>query len=71
MRKVPGNICFHFQKYLRPGGKVLISDYCCSEGPHSDEFNAYVKQRGYNLITIDSYCGVGVHNNMYLSFTNL
>ncbi|KAJ8302833.1 hypothetical protein KUTeg_019229 [Tegillarca granosa] len=44
-----------FFKWLRPGGKVLISDYCCSEGEHSDRFKAYVKQRGYNLLSPQQY----------------
>ncbi|XP_076449925.1 uncharacterized protein LOC143286185 isoform X2 [Babylonia areolata] len=44
-----------FFKWLKPGGRVLISDYCCSEGPHSDQFKAYVKQRGYNLLTPAAY----------------
>ncbi|KAI8790401.1 phosphoethanolamine N-methyltransferase [Biomphalaria glabrata] len=37
-------------KFLKPGGKLLISDYCCSPGIHSEEFKAYVKQRGYYLL---------------------
>lgn len=44
-----------WQKWLKPGGKVLISDYCCSEGPHSDKFKAYVKQRGYHLLSPAAY----------------
>ncbi|KAK3086427.1 hypothetical protein FSP39_018332 [Pinctada imbricata] len=44
-----------FFKYLRPGGRVLISDYCCSEGPHAEDFKAYVKQRGYNLLSPAKY----------------
>ena len=23
---------------LKPGGRLLISDYCCKDGPLSDEF---------------------------------
>ncbi|XP_070197643.1 uncharacterized protein [Littorina saxatilis] len=44
-----------FFKWLKPGGKVLISDYCCSEGPHTEKFKAYVKQRGYNLLSTSAY----------------
>ncbi|BFZ12596.1 hypothetical protein BsWGS_15635 [Bradybaena similaris] len=47
-----------FKKFfncLRPGGKVLISDYCCSPDEHSEQFKAYVKQRGYNLLSPEAY----------------
>ncbi|PVD21271.1 hypothetical protein C0Q70_19442 [Pomacea canaliculata] len=44
-----------FFKWIKPGGKVLISDYCCSDGPHSKEFKAYVEQRGYNLLSPVQY----------------
>jgi len=44
-----------FHKFLRPGGKVLISDYCCSPETHSDKFKTYVKQRGYNLLSPAQY----------------
>ncbi|KAH9503431.1 hypothetical protein Btru_067923 [Bulinus truncatus] len=44
-----------FFKCLKPGGKVLISDYCCSPDEHSDKFRAYVKQRGYNLLSPAAY----------------
>ncbi|KAL8604016.1 hypothetical protein ACOMHN_039060 [Nucella lapillus] len=50
---LPYSICG--QKWLKPGGRVLISDYCCSEGPHTDRFKAYVKQRGYNLLSPAAY----------------
>ncbi|VAH10144.1 unnamed protein product [Triticum turgidum subsp. durum] len=39
----------NFFKWLKPGGKVLISDYCRSPGTPSEEFAAYIKQRGYDL----------------------
>ncbi|PIK59019.1 hypothetical protein BSL78_04046 [Apostichopus japonicus] len=44
-----------FLTWLKPGGKLLISDYCCGEPPHSEEFKAYVKQRGYTLYTPKEY----------------
>ncbi|XP_005096334.1 phosphoethanolamine N-methyltransferase 3 isoform X2 [Aplysia californica] len=44
-----------FYKFLRPGGKVLISDYCCSPDEHSEKFKTYVKQRGYNLLSPAQY----------------
>ncbi|XP_031550607.1 phosphoethanolamine N-methyltransferase 1-like [Actinia tenebrosa] len=45
----------NFLKWLKPGGQLLISDYCCGEGEHSDRFKAYVKQRHYHLLTVPSY----------------
>ncbi|XP_059144451.1 uncharacterized protein LOC131931640 [Physella acuta] len=44
-----------FFKFLKPGGKVLISDYCCSPDEHSEKFKTYVKQRGYNLLSPAAY----------------
>ncbi|RUS82646.1 hypothetical protein EGW08_009599 [Elysia chlorotica] len=45
-----------FYRFLRPGGgKLLISDYCCSPGEHSEKFKAYVKQRGYILLSPEAY----------------
>jgi hypothetical protein len=46
---------YHIKKWLKPGGQLLISDYCCGEGDHSDRFKAYVKQRNYHLLTVPSY----------------
>lgn len=34
---------------LRPGGRLLISDYCRKAGDVSSEFKKYIKQRGYDL----------------------
>lgn len=44
-----------FFKWLKPGGKVLISDYCKRAGPPSDEFAEYIKQRGYDLHDVEAY----------------
>ncbi|CAO2827092.1 unnamed protein product [Amaranthus hypochondriacus] len=44
-----------FYKWLKPGGKVLISDYCKSAGPPSPEFAMYIKQRGYDLHDVEAY----------------
>lgn len=44
-----------FFKWLKPGGKVLISDYCRSPGKPSEEFAAYIKQRGYDLHDVEAY----------------
>ncbi|KAA8542823.1 hypothetical protein F0562_023975 [Nyssa sinensis] len=44
-----------FYKWLKPGGKVLISDYCKNAGPPSLEFAGYIKQRGYDLHDVKAY----------------
>ncbi|CAL9068775.1 phosphoethanolamine N-methyltransferase-like [Musa acuminata AAA Group] len=44
-----------FFKWLKPGGKVLISDYCKKSGTPSEDFAAYIKQRGYDLHDVDDY----------------
>ncbi|XP_016493417.2 phosphoethanolamine N-methyltransferase 1 [Nicotiana tabacum] len=44
-----------FYKWLKPGGKVLISDYCKKAGPASEEFAGYIKQRGYDLHDVEAY----------------
>ncbi|XP_034740120.1 phosphoethanolamine methyltransferase isoform X2 [Etheostoma cragini] len=44
-----------FNSWLKPGGKLLISDYCCGEKPWTPVFEAYVKQRGYVLYTPSQY----------------
>lgn len=40
---------------LKPGGKLLFTDYCCGEKPWADEFSEYVKDRGYCLHTLPIY----------------
>jgi len=45
-----------FKKWLKPGGRVFITDYCA--GPRdkwSSEFASYVDQRGYDLRTVEEY----------------
>ncbi|XP_062157876.1 phosphoethanolamine N-methyltransferase 2-like isoform X5 [Alnus glutinosa] len=44
-----------FYKWLKPGGKVLISDYCKSAGTPSPVFAEYIKQRGYDLHDVTAY----------------
>lgn len=44
-----------FYKWLKPGGTVLISDYCKSAGTPSTEFAEYIKQRGYDLHHVKAY----------------
>ncbi|XP_031608597.1 phosphoethanolamine methyltransferase isoform X2 [Oreochromis aureus] len=45
----------HFHSWLKPGGQLLISDYCCGKKPWTPAFEAYVKQRGYVLYTPSEY----------------
>ncbi len=40
---------------LKPNGLLFITDYCWGEGEHSEEFLAYVAQRGYALHTPADY----------------
>lgn len=40
---------------LAPGGRLLFTDYCRGEGAASQEFEAYVAERGYHLLTVAGY----------------
>jgi len=40
---------------LKPFGKLLFTDYCGSEGPGSETFTRYVRQRGYHLCSVPEY----------------
>lgn len=51
---IPFFLCW-VQSWLKPGGQLLISDYCCGEKPWTPVFEAYVKQRGYILYTPSRY----------------
>ena len=42
-------------KWLKPGGILFITDYCCGELPHSDAFGEYLKDRKYHLYTPEQY----------------
>jgi len=44
-----------FKDWLKPGGKVFITDYCCGPKPWSDNYAAYVASRGYDLLTVEDY----------------
>ena len=43
----------HFQKWLKPGGQVLMTTYVVGVNTdHPDDFKDYLSnQRGYNLVT--------------------
>ncbi|XP_008799221.1 phosphomethylethanolamine N-methyltransferase-like isoform X2 [Phoenix dactylifera] len=44
-----------FFKWLKPGGKILITDYCKSSETPSEAFAEYIKQRGYDLHDVEAY----------------
>ncbi|KAG2242135.1 hypothetical protein Bca52824_096023 [Brassica carinata] len=44
-----------FFKWLKPGGRVLITDYCKSAETPSPVFAEYIKQRGYDLHDVQAY----------------
>ncbi|KAJ7551830.1 hypothetical protein O6H91_06G030800 [Diphasiastrum complanatum] len=44
-----------FFKWLKPNGRLFISDYCKSAKEPSADFASYIKQRGYDLHDIDGY----------------
>lgn len=45
----------NFFKWLKPGGELLISDYCCGTGELSEAMKAYVAKRHYHLLTPADY----------------
>jgi len=40
---------------LKPGGKIMISDYCRGDKEHTSEFKEYLQQRDYRLTTLKNY----------------
>jgi len=45
-----------FFKWLKPGGRLLITDYCC--GPYDqwqDDYQSYIDERGYTMLTVEDY----------------
>ncbi|KAG0590208.1 hypothetical protein M758_1G079200 [Ceratodon purpureus] len=44
-----------FYKWLKPGGRVLITDYCRAAKTPSEQFAAYIQQRGYDLHSVQTY----------------
>ncbi|MCD7452158.1 hypothetical protein HAX54_015270 [Datura stramonium] len=60
-----------FYKWLKPGGRVLISDYCKKAGPASEEFAGYIKQRGYDLHDVEAYGQCFSNDSATLQFHNI
>jgi len=45
-----------FFRWLKPGGRLMISDYtCCTDEKKTEEFWAYLADRKYDLRPIDEY----------------
>ncbi|GIY74476.1 phosphoethanolamine N-methyltransferase [Caerostris darwini] len=45
----------NFEKWLKPGGKILFTDYSKSDKEISPHFEKYISDRGYNLLTLQQY----------------
>lgn len=43
------------KQWLKPDGKLFITDYACAPKPWSEEFANYVSRRGYSLLPVDEY----------------
>ncbi|KFM27020.1 Phosphoethanolamine N-methyltransferase [Auxenochlorella protothecoides] len=43
---------------LRPGGQLLVTDYCRGGGPPSPGFSAYIDDRGYDLVAVAEYAAL-------------
>ncbi|KAF4517278.1 hypothetical protein B566_EDAN008612, partial [Ephemera danica] len=41
--------------WVKPGGELLITDYCRGMPDCGEEFEAYVQKRGYRLLTVPAY----------------
>eukprot|EP00042_Codosiga_hollandica_P027481 m.137318 g.137318 ORF g.137318 m.137318 type:complete len:499 (-) comp52495_c0_seq1:101-1597(-) len=44
-----------FFRWLKPGGKILVTDYCVGDSEPSDGFKTYLAKRQYSLIPIAAY----------------
>ncbi|KAG8190927.1 hypothetical protein JTE90_002535 [Oedothorax gibbosus] len=44
-----------FQRWLKPGGKILFTDYTKSDKELSHNFNKYINDRMYTLLTTKEY----------------
>ena len=45
----------NLQRALKPGGRLLFTDYCCRDGPRSETFADYVSHHQYCLHTVQEY----------------
>nr|ALS04694.1 phosphoethanolamine N-methyltransferase 3 [Pseudodiaptomus poplesia] len=54
---IPNKLALYkkFYETLKPGGKVLVTDYCIGSRDYSPKFGEYLKDRGYHLVTVDEY----------------
>ncbi|MFL5805615.1 MAG: methyltransferase domain-containing protein [Roseiflexaceae bacterium] len=50
-----GRLFAALARCLRPGGRVLFSDYLCPAGPPSPDFAAYIRARHYDLCSLEAY----------------
>lgn len=50
-----------FLKVLKPGGRLLISDYCRAPGAPTPAFAKYIEQRGYDLHSVEDYGAMLAH----------
>lgn len=55
-----------WQTWLKPGGRLLITDYCCGTDAWAEDFEKYVKQRGYYLMDVQSYGKVSYNRQLQL-----
>ncbi|XP_037077046.1 phosphomethylethanolamine N-methyltransferase-like [Pollicipes pollicipes] len=44
-----------FWRWLRPGGRLLITDYCQGQGPLRNDFLEYKSARAYSMLTLAEY----------------
>ncbi|XP_035213418.1 phosphoethanolamine N-methyltransferase-like isoform X2 [Stegodyphus dumicola] len=45
----------NFERWLKPGGKILFTDYTKSDKEISPDFENYIADRGYHLLTLNQY----------------
>jgi phosphoethanolamine N-methyltransferase len=50
-----GRLFAALARCLRPGGRVLFSDYLCAASAPSPEFAAYIHARHYDLCSLETY----------------